>query len=62
MLKRAGQALQLEITQPQMQLLMPLPRFRGAARLEWKGKLEARANKLEKGVGGFLKKLEKKYG
>lgn len=26
------------------------------------GKLEARANKLEKGVGGFLKKLEKKYG
>lgn len=26
------------------------------------GKLEARASKLEKGVGGFLKKLEKKIG
>ena len=26
------------------------------------GKLEARASQLEKGVGGFLKKLEKKYG
>lgn len=26
------------------------------------GRLEARAGKIEKGVGGFLKKLEKKYG
>jgi len=29
---------------------------------EPRGKLEERAGKLEKGVGGFLKKLEKKYG
>jgi hypothetical protein len=27
-----------------------------------RGKLEDRADKLEKGVGGFLKKLEKKIG
>ena len=26
------------------------------------GKLEARASKLEKGVGGLFRKLEKKYG